>query len=309
MNAHFHLKLDTHTTVHARRRGFTLVELLVVIAIIGVLVSLLLPAVQAAREAARRTSCFNNLKQVGLALHHYHDSLRTLPTGWIGLDPATGRPLPEGEPGWAWASMLLPYLEQSNIQDSVINFGLPISDPAHAAARGTRLPIYQCPSDPGDDFFDLPDESDPSTVLLRLPTSNYVGSFGTQEVHDCEGLPPGSICRGDGVFFHLSRVNFADIHDGLSNTLLVGERSTKYGYSTWLGVVEGGEEAMQRVVGVADHPPNTKGIHLDDFSSQHPAGANFVLSDGSVRLIDEHIDETVYRALATRNGNEPVVAP
>ncbi|GIW93936.1 MAG: hypothetical protein KatS3mg110_1977 [Pirellulaceae bacterium] len=288
------------------RAGFTLVELLVVIAIIGLLVALLLPAVQAAREAARRTSCFNNLKQIGLALHMYHDALGSLPSGWIAIDPATRLPWPEGEPGWAWASMVLPFLEQANVSSQLINYGIPIADPVHQAARQTSLKIYRCPSDPGNEFFDLPEEDDPSVVLVRLPAANYVGCFGLQQIHDCEGLPPGTICRGDGTFFHMIGVRFSDIRDGLSNTFLVGERSSLYGYSTWLGVVSGGEEAMARVLGSVDHPPNTKGIHLEDFSSHHPAGANFLLGDGSVRLIDERIDLAVFHALATRAGNEPV---
>jgi prepilin-type processing-associated H-X9-DG protein len=102
-------------------------------------------------------------------------------------------------------------------------------------------------------------------------------------------------------------VRFAQVLDGLSNTLFVGERSSVYGFSTWVGVVPGGEETMARVLGVADHPPNTKGIHLDDFSSQHPAGANFLLGDGSVRLFDEHLDVRVYYALATKDGGEPIL--
>ncbi|MBM3999316.1 MAG: DUF1559 domain-containing protein [Planctomycetes bacterium] len=290
-------------------RGFTLVELLVVIAIIGVLVAILLPAVQAAREAARRTSCFNNLRQVGLALHHYHDALRSLPTGWLGLEPGSGRPLPEGEPGWAWGSLILPYLEQSTVQESRIDFPRPIAHPSNAAARSTVLTVFQCPSDPGEDAFNLMAEDDPASVLVRLAAANYVGVFGTEDLEACEGLPAGSICRGDGAFWHLSQIRFADITDGLSNTIVVGERSSRHGYSTWLGVVEGGEEALARVVGVADHGPNTKEVHLDDFSSQHPAGANFVLGDGSVRLINEQIDLDVFRAMATRSGGEVTATP
>jgi prepilin-type N-terminal cleavage/methylation domain-containing protein len=291
------------------RSAFTLVELLVVIAIIGVLVALLLPAVQAAREAARRTSCFNNLKQLGLALHNYHDTLGSLPSGWMGLDPVSGAPLPTGEPGWGWAALLLPYLEQGNAQDKLINFGLPITHSVHQQARQFSIPIYRCPSDVGEDHFNLVSEDDPNIVLARLASANYVGMFGISDVDDCEDAPVGTICRGEGMFFHLRPVRFADVLDGLSNTLCVGERSSRFGHSTWLGVVSEGEEALVRVVGIADHPPNTKGIHLDDFSSHHPAGANFLISDGSVRLITEQIDLDVYRGLATRHGGEAVAVP
>jgi prepilin-type N-terminal cleavage/methylation domain-containing protein/prepilin-type processing-associated H-X9-DG protein len=284
--------------------AFTLVELLVVIAIIGLLVALLLPAVQAAREAARRISCFNNLKQIGLGLHNYHDVLGSLPTGWLGFDPASGLPLPEGEPGWAWAALLLPYLEQDNVQQQLIDFNVPILHSANDAARAYSISLYRCPSDASDYHFELLSEGT-GAALARMASANYVGVFGVREIEDCEGAPPGTICAGEGVFFHLSRTKFSHVLDGLSNTLFAGERSSRYGYSTWLGVVTGAEEAMPRVVGIADHPPNTKGLHLDDFSSNHPAGANFLLGDGSVRLINEKIDEGVYRALATRAQNEP----
>jgi hypothetical protein len=118
-------------------------------------------------------------------------------------------------------------------------------------------------------------------------------------------LGPGNQCRGDGVFFHNSQVNFGGITDGLSNTILVGERSSKLGFSTWVGAVSGGEEAMVRVVGITDHPPNDEHGHFEDFSSNHPSGANFLLGDNSVRLFNEHMDISVYRALSTRAGGEP----
>ena len=122
------------------RKGFTLIELLVVIAIIAILIALLLPAVQQAREAARRTQCKNNLKQIGLALHHYHDVQRQLPSGWV----ASGGP--EGEPGWAWGAMVLPFTEQTNLHD-LIDFGDHIDEPTNAVARTRYVPIFTCPSD------------------------------------------------------------------------------------------------------------------------------------------------------------------
>jgi prepilin-type processing-associated H-X9-DG protein len=139
---------------------------------------------------------------------------------------------------------------------------------------------------------------------VKLAVANYVGVFGTQELEDCEGQPVGFTCLGDGLFQHQQGLRFADINDGLSNTLMAGERSSRIEHSTWVGVVPDGDEAFARILGIADHPPNASGGHLDDYMSQHPGGTNFVLADGSVRLIVETIDLTVYRAQATRAGGE-----
>ena len=269
------------------RSAFTLVELLVVIAIIGVLVALLLPAVQYAREAANRMSCGNNLKQIGLALHNYHDVHRRLPPGWIA--PAAD---PEGPTGWAWASLILPQMEQANLHDR-IDFAVPVADPLHLDERMVVIPSYQCPSDGNDETF--------SADNLQFARANYVGVFGTLEIEDVPSA-------GDGVFYHLSKIKFASITDGLSNTLLVGERSSKIEYSTWSGVAPI-DEAMARVVGSTEHPPNDEEAHFDDFSSNHATGAHFALGDGSVRLITDQIDESVYSGLATRAGGESVQAP
>ncbi len=276
------------------RRAFTLVELLVVIAVIGILVALLLPAVQAAREAARRIECSNHLKQIGLGLHNYHDIHRQLPAGWVA-NPRTE------EPGWGWAAQLLPFLEQSGLDDG-INDRLPVGDPANQAARQTALSFYRCPSDAKSDrYVTLVDESTGAS-MFDVARANYVGVFGTEEI---EATP----LAGDGAFFQNSRIRFASITDGLSNTVLVGERSSQLDGSTWSGVVPGAAEGMARVVGSADHPPNDPHAHFDDFSSYHPTGAHFTLGDGSVRLIADTIDHDVYRAYATRAGGEPSKAP
>lgn len=288
-----------------KRQGFTLVELLVVIAIIGILVALILPAVQAAREAARRTQCHNNLKQLGLAALHYHDVHQTMPPGWLAVEVTTNQPWAEGAPGWGWATSLLPFLEQTNLHNQIRPM-VAIADPLHTDVRIHALQAFRCKSDPGNATFDLASESDPNSVLLTLATSNYVGVFGTLEIEDCEGLPPGVKCLGDGSFWHNQGARLSEFLDGTSGTMMIGERASRRGYSTWTGVVAGGEEAMARVLGIADHPPNAEGGHLDDFSSEHPAGTNFVFADGSVRLIVETIDLAVYRALATRAGGEPV---
>ena len=141
-----------------RIRGFTLVELLVVITIIGILIALLLPAVQAAREAARRMQCSNNLKQIGLALHNYHTAIGCFPPGYIsaytapGYDASGGYNTGDTGPGWGWGAMILPYLEQGNVW-SQIHFNLDIKDPNNAASEPTSLPVFLCPSDGGSTTF------------------------------------------------------------------------------------------------------------------------------------------------------------
>ncbi len=291
--------------MNRQHRAFTLVELLVVIAIIGILVSLLLPAVQAAREAARRMSCYNNLKQIGLALHNYHDTHQALPMGWIGVDQVTRQPHALGQPGWGWAARVLPFLEQSNTE-SLVQGDLPITDPSNLAARNTHLALYRCPSDAGSQqFFNITG----SMPTVRIPVANYVGMAGTQELENCEPLPIGVQCETDGIFYHNSATNFRDIIDGLSNTFMVGERNSKIDNSTWVGSIPGADEGFERFLGIADHAPNTVGAHLDDLSSYHPGGTNFVIADGSVRLIASTIDLQVYKGLATTQGGEPVKLP
>lgn len=282
------------------RRAFTLVELLVVIAIIGILIALLLPAVQAARESSRRTTCQSNLRQIGLALHIHYDQQGFLPSGWTGY--TSGKPDPAGQPGWGWASRLLPYMDQAPLAQTM-NYDLPITNAQHATAREAVIESFFCHSDTDPlTVFTLKREE--GTTLTKLAKSNYVAMFGTTELEECEDLPAGQQCHGDGVFYHNSRITFGAITDGLSYTILVGERSSKIDFSTWVGAVPGGEEAMARVVGVTDHPPNDDHAHFEDFSSNHPMGANFLLGDDSVRLFNQHLDISVYRALSTRASGD-----
>jgi prepilin-type N-terminal cleavage/methylation domain-containing protein len=297
----------------ARRRAFTLVELLVVIAIIGILIALLLPAVQMAREAARRSSCSNNLKQIGLGLHMYHDTYRQLPTGWWGFDPGTGDPHWYGFPGWAWSAAILPYMEQTAVYKTLVHFDLPISDPANDQARLTVIEIYRCPTDSAPSRFRLqaggPSVGGGAPLPIELAANNYIGVFGTLDYHHvCE--PGGGAynrCEGDGIFFLNQGVQFAEIRDGLSQTLAVGERSSEWAPSTWVGVVTGGWHAPARVTGIALFPPNSEQEeehYSHNFSSRHPSGTQFLAADGSVKLIAETIDAATYHALCTRaNGD------
>jgi prepilin-type N-terminal cleavage/methylation domain-containing protein/prepilin-type processing-associated H-X9-DG protein len=299
----------------AHRRGFTLIELLVVIAIIAILIGLLLPAVQQAREAARRSQCINNLKQLGLALHNYHDTHNALPPGWIGVD--NNAPDTEGPSGFGWGVFILPYLDQAPLYNR-INFSLPITDPTNLATVSVNLPVFRCPSDTGTDFWNLPDESNPSATIARLPTANYVGNFGTVAFEDiCEDPPfmPGMQCEGNGVFFHNSKVLLRDMIDGTSNTILVGEHRSDTRsqvvavtgfpwHSTWVGFVAGGAEPAARFLGVSDHTPNHPDLHLDDYSSWHTGGVHFLYADGRVRFLSDNVSLILYQGSATRAGGE-----
>jgi prepilin-type N-terminal cleavage/methylation domain-containing protein len=305
-----------------QRLGFTLVELLVVVAIIAILIGLLLPAVQNAREAARRVSCQNNLHQIGVALHNYHSAFRQLPSGWVSDDTH------HHVPGWSWAAAILPQLEQSAAYGE-IDFSTPVDDDKHEAARLVPIEAYICPSDLLDPVFfigkgeehdhdddhdhDLANDDDDHEHehehepgenvdnvpehLFAIAKSNYVGVYGTSDIHE-------DLYKGDGLFYGNSRHRFRDILDGLSQTLMVGERNSRLGGSVWHGVIHDASEPAARVVGAADHVPNSPVGHFEDFSSYHTAGAHFILSDGSVRMLTQFIDLEVYHALTTRANKE-----
>ena len=299
-----------------RRRGFTLIELLVVIAIIAVLIALLLPAVQQAREAARRSQCKNNLKQIGLAMHNYHDLFLRFPPGWIGVDPTTGaQSAHEGGSGAGWALMLLPQMEQAPLYNK-FNFNVPINDPVNAPWIKTRIPSLVCPSDTAPAItWQIEEEGSPGAVLAELATANYIAAFGTEELDGCEnaaGTAPVTAqgqCVGNGAVYHNSSTSIRGFTDGTSNTILVGERKTKADlgwWSTWSGMVPEGEEAFQRVLGSLDHTPNHPDSHLDDFSSYHVGDTHFLMGDGHVRFVSENIDGALYQALGTIRGGEVV---
>ncbi len=291
-----------------RRSGFTLVELLVVIAIIGVMMGLLLPAVQKTREAANRFKCKNNLRQIGLALHAYHDRAGSLPPGYRSRVARDGSDL---GPGWGWAAFILPELEQDNLYRS-IRFDLDIVDPANEPARLTMLAVFRCPSDELVDPFPVVNAA--GQPITTVAHGNYVGMFGTPEI-TCN---PG---KGNGVFYRNSRVRLTDITDGTSNTLMIGERSSNLALATWTGAVTGGvvppvrpsllgpEGAPVLVLGHTGlasegHTPNNPINHVDDFWSRHTSGVNLLFADGSVRNLNDAINPLVWQAMGTRDGGE-----
>ena len=198
------------------QRGLTLIELLVVIVIIVMLIAVLLPAVQAAREASRRARCMNNLKQIGLAMHHYHDAVGGFPPGYVSLVPGHQPTDPESGPGWGWGTMVLPFIDQAPLSNAV-NFNRPITDPGSQTVRASILSIYLCPSSAGSGLIRLSDSSGESLVNDLSP-GQYVASAGQFQVADWPS-------DNNGVFFRNSRVGLRDITDGSSLTMMAEERS------------------------------------------------------------------------------------
>ena len=299
----------------SRRRGFTLIELLVVIAIIAILIALLLPAVQQAREAARRTQCKNNLKQIGLALHNYHDAHRCLPFGQGGTQVK-----------FSALSQLLPYLDQAPVYNQ-INFSLDVNDPANDDARTLEIAMFRCPSD-----FD-------NTQPTAGGAVNYVHNKGT----DILWQTP----TANGVLYRNSRVRLTDIKDGSSNTAAYSERMLTDGSNGIVSPIADvflattnpntpdeavslceavdinnlanqfpifmgapwidGKHGYQHV-----NVPNSRSCGFFPTkasmppSSRHEGGVHLLLGDGAVRFVSENIDRNTWRALGTRQGGEVV---
>ena len=296
-----------------RPRGFTLIELLVVIAIIAVLVALLLPAVQQAREAARRAQCRNNLKQIGLALHNYHDQHKSLPPGYVSQFDAAGN---DTGPSWGWASFLLPQMDQQPVFRQV-NFKTGIETATNASIRQSAMPNLVCPSDSSLKSVWTTWQRSLTTGANIAPIcdvagANYVGMFGTSE--------PG--VGGDGLFYRDSSVRFADIRDGTSTTIAVGERSFALGEASWVGAVLNAVLVNDSSDGVGSGPPEPaasivlghagdgfspgyRGSHVNQFYAYH-GGVHFLFADGHVSLLTPSMNYFTYRALATRAGRETV---
>src|SRR6516164_2906474 len=209
------------------RRAFTLVEVLVVIAIIGLLIALLLPAVQGTRESARKAQCANNLKQIGLALLHHETAKKTFPSGYVSAFDSSGT---DTGPGWGWASYMLPQMEENAIYKT-IHFDLPIEDPMNGV-RVANIPSFLCPSDDTPHVWPAKSRDasgNPIAVICEVAASNYVAMYGTTE--------PG--VDGDGMYFRNSKIRLSDVTDGTSKTIAVGERAHQLGNATWVGSVTG----------------------------------------------------------------------
>ena len=321
------------TLPSARRPGFTLIELLVVIAIIAILIALLLPAVQQAREAARRSSCQNNLKQIGLGMHNYHDAHRCFPFSYRAGDCATAGAYNTGC-RLTWFQMLLPYIDQAPFYNQII-----ATNPQYAWSGGTNdvnkkqvVPTMICPSNPGMPIF----SGAGSTVPF---CGNYIMCAGSLTAYGA-----GSNSSANGMFYGYSRTRIRDVTDGTSNTIMGAEgivraptTQASYGSSGeyWGGAEHGAE------IFVTAQPPNTPvpdcnyrcgnystpqapcsdtnvGVGAPDrvvctntpqrnfARSYHAGGAQFIMADGHVRFISENVSTTLFQALGTRAGNEVI---
>jgi prepilin-type N-terminal cleavage/methylation domain-containing protein/prepilin-type processing-associated H-X9-DG protein len=295
------------------RFGFTLIELLVVIAIIAILIGLLVPAVQKVRDAAARATCQNNLKQLALALHNYHDANRRFPPG--GITSGTGCNLVGNENTSSrapWTVLILPYIEEDNqfrIYNQNAAFAPLAWTPASAApnrqVQFSRNVKFECPSDPRNN---------------GQSNNNYFGCQGGGVTPECTALDPGALQRmffRNGVFFANSRTRITDIRDGSSNTLLIGE--TKYamtkndrhrsivddawqGWDSAIRAYGGATFSIPMNLCATRNPINSGAAAAFDtmtstFGSYHTSGANFAFGDGSIRFLTQDIDLALYRSL------------
>jgi len=292
-----------------RHEGFTLVELLVVIAIIGVLVALLLPAVQAAREAARRTECTNKLKQIGLAVHNHHDTFRVLPHGgWHWSNPpdytSSGSPEIAPKQGAGWAFQILPYIEQTAIWDG--SGQATIAD-KQIQAMGAKIPGYFCPSRRRPQAFTIAAWYGPPGTYAHGQI-DYAGSCLTNQ---------GAIVRVNSANLEdrSFAISLAGIVDGTSNTLLVGEKRLNF---TLLGDFQsddnegysgGWDHDVMRYSDRAPLPDGRTGDGNQRFGGAHPGVFTVVLADGSVRNLPYTIDLAVFTRIGNRMDRQAVAWP
>jgi prepilin-type N-terminal cleavage/methylation domain-containing protein len=305
--------------------GLTLVELLAVIAIIGLLVAMLLPAVQGARESARRTQCANNMRQLATAMQAHEHQFGRFPSActWDGIWRVFSWKAPayqtEGIQSWGWGAMLLPWLEQKTIYDILQPLARPlhevVSDSASVAAMRQPLVAFRCPSDSGSVTNEGMGFGGTSVWGTGFARANYIGVYGAGQLN--------TAAAGDGVLYRNSNMTISGIRDGTSNTFMLGERATVVpGGRTTRGVTVYGVNTNQiglgsyrgiyYITGSAFTPLNATAdgpsYQLVDFgfSSPHPGGAFFAFCDSSIRWISEHVDyPNVYLPLSRRRDGRP----
>ncbi len=305
--------------------GFTLVELLVVIAIIGILVALLLPAIQAAREAARRTRCSNNFKQIGLALHNYHDTHAVFPPGVIAERLNLGMPAPRAFPGaMSWMPLLLPFMEQDSLYEELLPYMVTRrSNHFPSELMNTVIPGLTCPSQGPPKTGVMHGTSDPPPDYNDGFHGNYLLCHGNQQVTESNSTSM------NGLFFYQSKITMAEIRDGTSNTVMGAEIITireRGGQRDWRGRYYRADHLSS--IFSTHMPPNTRTAdrcrtcqadNLEEAPcigsvdpqyifarSYHPGGVHALLADASVRFVSNDINTQTWRDLGTREGGESI---
>jgi len=292
--------------MHKTSRGLTLIELLVVMGVIGILVGLLLPAVQFARETARQVQCRNNLRQMGIALHNYHTVHRQLPSGFVWPNRTF------------WSGQLLPYLEQDALYNT-LQFTVPATwtVPPNETACATYLDVFRCPTS------SAPRHLTAQGITDRVPC-NYLACASGKIDRESGPHPLVGFSYNDGVFFVNSNTRFADILDGTSNTVALGEAIFRFERSGrdhnggeqfidhwYIGTQEGRNSEISESLGTTAAPVNAwrdRSLFVDErelcFGSLHPGGAHVVFADGHVSFTADRIDERTWGTLGTRQEGD-----
>jgi prepilin-type N-terminal cleavage/methylation domain-containing protein/prepilin-type processing-associated H-X9-DG protein len=339
------------TNKHGRSRAFTLIELLVVIAIIAVLIALLLPAVQSAREAARRTQCTNNLKQIGLGIANYESSTGAIVSGYLSVtgplrssgvpgfnpDPESG----DNGPGWGWLAMLLPQIEQAPLY-AAINVDLPTWVVENRTITLVTVNVFNCPSanNPTPTCTMVGANGSPLPVAnTEFARANYQYNQGWNDSGIPASVSQEDAVRGcNGPIFRNSRITYAGVTDGLSNTVFAGEKTPYLADASWVGTIPGYRHFAYNAFASAGtgglgvnydypssilsthsgpslyespvviHPPNSPLGHTDEMYSLHPGGSNVLMGDGSVRFIKASINLLAWQALCSRSNGEVISA-
>ena len=272
--------LQAKSKKHPNRIAFTLVELLVVIAIVGILIGMLLPAVQHVREAARSIQCSNNLRQIGVALQNYHSARQTFPAGVTDWRPFVGEN--QTNRNIAWSALILPQLEQENLFNQ-LDLTKPFDDPINASAAATEISIYQCPSDAN--------QPDTSISTTHRGQTDYGGIYG-ERINS-----PNDPAKGIMIFDR--GVSTSEISDGLSNTLIVGEDSGLDDSNSGDGQWVNGRNVFDQAFGVNAAPD-----FENDLRSDHSGGANVVFADGHVQFLTDDMEMFVLGAICSRASGE-----
>mgnify|MGYP001142710936 FL=1 len=326
-----------------KRLGFTLIELLVVIAIIGVLIGLLLPSVQQARESARRMQCGSNLRQLMLAMHSHESGKQLFPAGYLCDTTRNDRDSStlDGSPGTGWGLQLAPFLEEAAMANNFAGVTDPSQGILHPANRNLvsqKFQFFLCPSSAGDrDPFVVKDiGGSPLASGIELGRSHYVANAGHEEPW---GMFPASQswdAIANGPLYRNSTTRQRNVTDGMSTTVFLGEHTSSLSEKSWAGIVPGGashptQKFATRIGTAADyaatlvlvhsgpaaaetalygyeviHPPNSPASHVCQMYSDHPGGANVANGDGSVRFVSEFINQDVWRAVSSVADGEVV---